>query len=87
MDLKKFAQAYRLKTKLDECGDVIIQGKQGHLYEYSATELGVMFMPSTRTPRSWTAVKKSAEAAGMTLRQNADSEGGYLFDPGNEGQL
>jgi hypothetical protein len=45
MTLADFAEKNRLKIRRDDLGDAIILRKQGPLYEYSATELGVMFMP------------------------------------------
>jgi len=32
MTVESFARSWRLKTRLDECGDKIIPGKRGHLY-------------------------------------------------------
>jgi hypothetical protein len=32
MMIQHFAEKYKLKTSRDECGDVIIRGKRGHLY-------------------------------------------------------
>jgi hypothetical protein len=92
--LADFAEKNRLKVKRDDLGDAIILGKQGHLYEYSATELGVMFMPpSTESepwgrwcPKTWGNLMRAAAAAGMTLRQNGDSEGCLSFDPKNSEQ-
>jgi hypothetical protein len=42
--IETFAEAHRLHTKLDGCGERIISGKQGQIHEYSDSELGVMFM-------------------------------------------
>ncbi len=32
MSIKRLEEQYRLRTKLDECGDKIIPGRRGHLY-------------------------------------------------------
>ena len=32
MTMESFAATWRLKIRLDECGDKIISGKRGHLY-------------------------------------------------------
>src|SRR5215469_16985416 len=32
MMIQQFAEKYKLKTSRDECGDLIIRGKRGHLY-------------------------------------------------------
>ncbi|MGA8309633.1 MAG: hypothetical protein WB755_06360 [Terriglobales bacterium] len=95
MTLANFAEKNRLKVKRDDCGDTIILGKQGYLYEYSATELGVMFMPPRTEsepwgrwrPKAWGNFKRAAAAAGMTLRQNGDTEGCLSFDPENKAQV
>ncbi len=94
MTLAIFAEKHRLKVERDDRGDMIILGKQGHLYEYSATELGVMFMPPRTQaepwgrwcPKTWGNFKRAAAPAGMTLRQNGDSEGCLSFDPKNNEQ-
>jgi hypothetical protein len=94
MMLANFAEKNRLKLKRDDRGDTIIVGRQGHLYEYSATELGVMFMPPRTQsepwgrwcPKAWGNFRRAAVAAGMTLRLNGDSEGCLSFDPDNNEQ-
>jgi hypothetical protein len=95
ISLTNFAEKNRLKVMRDGRGDPIILGKQGHLYEYSATELGVMFMPPRTQaepwgrwcPKTWGNFKRAAAAAGMTLRQNGDSEGCLSFAPCNKAQV
>ena len=32
MTVESFAQSWRLRTRMDDCGDRIIPGKRGHLY-------------------------------------------------------
>ena len=32
MNITEFAEGHRLKTQRDECGDVIVPGKSGHIY-------------------------------------------------------
>src|SRR5215471_21456665 len=94
MTLGEFADNRRLKIRRDECGDVIIPGRQGQIYEYSDTELGVMFMPMpTRDepwgkwrPKTWGNFRRAAIAIDMILRQNATSEGCLSFDPANDEQ-
>ena len=78
----------------DECGESIIPGRQGQIYEYGDGELGAMFMPTPTKddrwgkwcPRTWGNFKRAALAIGMTLRQNGDSEGCLSFDPANDAQ-
>ncbi len=87
MTLTTFAEQHRLKLMRDDCGDAVIRGKLGHLYEYNSTELGLCFMPADdpRT-RLWNNTNKACLAAGMTLRQNGDAEGCLSFDPASKEQ-
>lgn len=39
--IEKYAQTYRLRVKLDECGDQIIEGRRGHLY-FDGSQLCLM---------------------------------------------
>lgn len=86
--LGQFANKYDLHVKHDECGDPVIGGKRGHLYEYGPTELGLMFLPpgDDPSPRLWNTVLSKCLAAGMILRQRGDSEGVLSFDPLNKEQ-
>ena len=69
----------------DECGESIIPGRQGQIYEYGDGELGVMFMSGLCT-KMWNKFRTAALAMDMTLRQNGDSEGCLSFDPANDAQ-
>jgi hypothetical protein len=90
--LEQFADQHRLRAKTDDCGEVIIPGKIGQLYQHSENELGVLFMPAPTPsepwgqwkPKTWGNAKRKAIAAGMTLRQDGDSEGCLSFDPANK---
>jgi hypothetical protein len=85
MDIKQFAEKYKVKTKRDGCDDTIIAGKHGHVYEgFDSGRLGVCFMFGT--PKKWNRVRKSVEAAGMKVTQNAHTEGCATFDPANTTQ-
>lgn len=91
MTIHDFATKYRLKIRRDpDDGTDIIPGRPGfsHIYEYSDTELGVMYVSYNNVfeparPRVWNAHSRKALAAGMTLRQNGDAEGAFSFDPAN----
>jgi hypothetical protein len=78
MKITEFAESHGLKTQRDECGDVIVPGKSGHIYEYSDSELGVIFVsPVNHHPRMvfWKRMSASCVLAGMTRRQQGDAEG------------
>lgn len=53
LSIEKFAEQHRMKTRRDDCGETIVAGRQGQIYEYSKTELGVMFMPPPTKDDSW----------------------------------
>jgi hypothetical protein len=96
MNLENFATKYRLKTRRspDDENELVVNGKQGQVYEYSNNELAVSFMPGlvngrgvgTWCPKRWSNIRRNAETLGMTLRQNGDSEGSLSFDPLNREQ-
>lgn len=46
MLIKQFANRYRLKVAKDECGDLIIKGKRGHLY-FDGESLCLMILDTT----------------------------------------
>lgn len=94
MMIKDFATKYRLKITLEPCGDMIIPGKQGQIYEQAEDALAVMFMPPSKTdkwgrwcPKLWGNLRRAAELVGMTLLLNGDSEGCLGFDPGVKEQV
>jgi len=95
IELKSFADRHRLKISRNECGETIIPGKHGQIYEYNEEMLGVMFTPpKTKAepwgnwcPRTWGNFRRAAEATGMTVLQNGDSEGCLGFDTGNREQV
>jgi len=90
--IEEFGRKYRGRVRRDRGDDTLtITGKRGDIYEYSASELGVMFIPNVKSPRPpktrmWNKFKLEAVAAGMVLRQDGDAEGALSFDPSNETQ-
>jgi hypothetical protein len=85
--IREFGTKYRATVKRDRDDETLtIPGRYGNIYEYSSTELGVIFIPSTPRTWLWNTLKDRAQAAGMTLRQCGDSEGAFSFDPSNEEQ-
>ncbi len=82
--IQQFAERYRVKTKRDECGDTIIPGKVGHIFDGFESSLGVCAMLPTR--RQWGHIRKKMEAAGFIIRQQGETEGTAIFDPANKQQ-
>lgn len=94
--IEQFAKANNFKLRTSgEDGTKIIAGRQGHIFEYSASEMGVLFMPPALpgnlygkwTPKCWGNFRRKALALGMTLRQCGDSEGTLSFHPANKSHI
>jgi hypothetical protein len=84
--LAEYGQQYRLRVNQDACGESIIRGKLGHLYEHSAGRLGIVFeAPSgnSRSDKILRARRRRAIASGFLLRQEGDVEAILLFDAGD----
>lgn len=97
MNIIDFADKYRLKVRRnpDDDNDLTINGRSGQIYTHSGSELGILFMPGhdksghgvgSWCPKKWGNIRRKAVAAGMTLRQNGDTEGSLSFDPANREQ-
>ena len=82
--IKQFAERHRLKTKTDACGDTIIPGRCGDIFDGFVSGLGVCVMHST--VGKWNNARRAMEAAGFTIRQDGDTEGAATFDPANKTQ-
>ncbi|HLZ40611.1 MAG TPA: hypothetical protein VKQ11_06610 [Candidatus Sulfotelmatobacter sp.] len=84
-ELRNFAENYKLYLRRDECGDPVINGSRGNLYEDGQT-LCLMIISDEPQVRYWNIVREKCLRAGMTLRQNGDGEGSFSFDPENKEQ-
>src|SRR5712691_7029585 len=82
-----FAENNRLKVQKDECGDAIIPGKYGHIYEYGSGKLGVCIMSNSGNVHRWNRSRAAFTAAGMDITQNGDHERCATFDPKNATQV
>jgi hypothetical protein len=87
IDLQRFADEHRYKTRIDEDGTKIIPGKVGHVYERDDQCFGVMVMSDKGTAGKWNNARRSCLAVGMTLLQDGDMEGSLGFDPANREQV
>ena len=83
-EVKQFADTYRVRARRDECGELILPGRIGHVYEHGAGRFGVYL--SCATKRAWSSAKRMLVAAGFTVRQVGEMQGTALFDPANEQQ-
>ena len=86
MILTTFAENSRLKVGKDDCGDAIIPGKYGHIYEYGSGKLGVCIMSNSGNAYRWNKSRAAFTAVGMDITQNGDHEGCATFDPWNAEQ-
>lgn len=82
--LQQIATDYRLRVSRDECSEVIIRGRTGHIYAYDDSVLAVLLFLSNN--RAWTYVRRKLVAAGFRLLQDCDTEGTATFDPQNPEQ-
>jgi hypothetical protein len=87
--LDRFASTHNLKIRRDECGDPIVSGKHGHIYEADG-RLGVCLLdnrPSLPTKaRTLLNLRRKALAAGFTPHQLGEAESILLFDPEDKEQ-
>jgi hypothetical protein len=87
--IEDFAEQYSLKTRRDECNDIIIPGKFGHIYDNEGRGLlGVVYMPDPHgkydfNPIRWGNRRRNLLAAGCQIKNDGDGEGIALFDPAN----
>jgi hypothetical protein len=82
----EFAEYYRMRIKRDDCGEPIINGRFGHLYEHAAGHLGLVLQEPRNGEskgRSLLARRRKALAASFRLHQTGEVEAILLFDLGN----
>src|SRR5690348_5412376 len=94
MNIREFAEQHRFKTVRDECDDVIVPGRFGHVYEYSAELLGACVIsrdrrgdPKPPSPYRWNRAREAFVKAGMTITQSGDAEGCAIFSAKDEKQI
>ena len=91
---EKFAKQYRLRITSDTCGDPIVQGrlyKDANISEFSEDKLAMCFLVDGRPGAPsrqglFNSTKAKCLEAGMTLHQEGDQEGIFVFDPTNAEQ-
>jgi hypothetical protein len=84
-----FAAHYRICVTRDDCGDQIIRGKLGHVYQHDANQFGIVLEASANVvvlENTFRARKRRAIAAGFSMNQEGDFESILLFDPGDAEQ-
>ena len=82
-----FATKYRLKIATDSSGDTCIPcqlSKDANIGEYGDRELAICWITDGKKAARtglWNRTKVKCLAAGMTLSQEGDAEGVFVFDP------
>ena len=84
MNIKKFAENNMLNARQDECGEMVIPGRRGQIFDYGNRLAGVIV---SSTPKKWGNSRRAFEASGFTIRQDGDFEGSATFDPLNSAQV
>jgi hypothetical protein len=80
LDISVFAQDQGFKVRRDGCDHPIIQGRTGDIFGgYDGGLLGVYL--NLPTARKWNSARRAMQAAGLTLRQDAETEGVFAFNP------
>lgn len=85
MDLQEFAQEFWLKTMRDECGEVIIPGKHGQIYEHREGKVGCMVL--AKSSRVWNPARRKLSAVGCQIIHDGDTEGSAVLDPQDASQV
>jgi hypothetical protein len=86
--LRDFAQKHnvsRTAFSRDECGDLILQGKNAHIYTFSEIRLGICL--EYDSAKRWNGAKRAMQEAGFRMTQDAEREGCGLFDPTSREQV
>ena len=83
-NLSSFAEKYRLRTRLDRDGEIIIPARLGHFYRHNDSLLGLAFIGSaddSSRDRLLRARIASAVKAGFEAHLLCDAEALLLFRP------
>lgn len=78
MNIKRFAERNKLNFRKDDCGELIIPGKRGQIFDYGDHFAGVIV---SSTPKKWGNARRSFVEAGFAIQQDGDFEGSATFDP------
>ena len=75
--LTTFGERFRVGTQRDSCGEQIILGKRGHIFE-DGERLGVFL--ALPTAKRWGFLRRKLQQAGFIPKQTGDTEGTLIFD-------
>lgn len=86
-EIKQFASDYSLRLEKDECRDLVIPAKLGHIYGHGGGLFGVVLSESARySNKVLLARRRQLLKAGLKLHQAGDAESILLFDPASTAQ-
>jgi hypothetical protein len=83
MTIQEFCKLYRVKLAKDKCGEEIIPGKLGHLFDYGDGRFGIVLEDtSSRSSRARVLMsrKRAALQGGFSLKQQGECESVLLFN-------
>jgi hypothetical protein len=84
MTIQEFCKLYRLKLTKDRCGEEIIPGKLGQLFDHGDGQFGMVLEDTSSGPsrgRVLLSRKRAAVHGGFSLKQRGECESVLLFDP------
>ena len=84
LDRKSYAEKFRVPFVRDECGELIIPGRYGHIYAYSDTQLGWCLMNARTASRKNAVIRRYVRTGRAVLHVEGDAEAIFLFDPKDE---
>ncbi|MGA2610367.1 MAG: hypothetical protein ABSD89_12780 [Halobacteriota archaeon] len=89
MTIQEFCKLYRLRLTKDKCGEEIIPGKLGHLFDHGDGQFGMVLedTPSgSSRARLLLSRRKAALQGGFSQKQQGECESVLLFDARNPKQ-
>lgn len=98
MTTQEFAEKYRVRARMDSCGEMIIPGKprkgryvenRRHVFEIDEGCFGLSYtqpMPDPASVRKYNNAQRRLLAAGFMQTQDGDHEGILTFNPGDAKQ-
>jgi hypothetical protein len=81
LDLKSYAETFRVPLVRDECDELIIPGRFGHIYVHSDTQLGWCLMNTQTAHLKNAVIRRYVRTGRAMLHGEGDTEAIFLFDP------
>lgn len=87
MTLENFVSKYRLKTVTDTCGETVVASRlyrDANLSEHDHGKLALCWITDGKKPARtglWNRTRAACLESGMSMHQEGDAEGIFLFNP------